>query len=321
MEATALGAVAFIDKDKDIVALYAEMISILLCNDSLQLFKILVEIDFRTRLVLLCLVLVVMGTKLVNQRAYQPILSFIQSIEEVTARLGMMGFITTFHESTSKLQVEFLAVGDDHHTRIGKILLNIGCQRYHRKALARTLRVPDDTTFLSVHPFGSSFDGIYLMRAQHLLDAAIVQYAIMEEEHEVLLIEKHGVGFLFCNRITNFIGVSFPFAPECKRRTHCAVTKLHAIVGGDGELGGGKERRYEITLVAEMLLDAFLVVDKAALQLYHGKGNAVHINNNVRTLVLARQWVYIAHFFGDGKVIFLWMVKVEEHHILVVFLW
>ncbi len=85
MEATALGAVTFIDKYKDVVTLYTEMISILLRNDSLQFFKILVEINFRTRLIFLCLVIVVMCAKLVNQRAYQPILSFVQRVEKVAA--------------------------------------------------------------------------------------------------------------------------------------------------------------------------------------------------------------------------------------------
>ncbi len=233
----------------------------------------------------------------------------------------MMGLVATFYESSGKLQVEFLAVGDDHHTRIGKILLYVGRQGYHCKALARTLRVPNDTTFFSWHSFGSRLDGIYLMRAQHLLDAAIVQNAVMEEEHEVLLVEKHSVGFLFGNRITYFVSVPLPFAPESKWRAHRAVTKLHAIVGGDSELGSGEERRYEITLVAEMLFDAFLIVDKATLQLYHGEGNAVHIDHDVRTLVLPRQWVYVANFLGYGKVIVLWVVKVEEHHVLVIFLW
>ena len=74
--------------------------------------------------------------------------------------------------------------------------------------------MPDDTAFLLRHTSRSSLDGINLMGTQYLLDTAVVQHAIAEKEHEVLLIKEHSVRFLLCEHITQFGSVTFPLTPE-----------------------------------------------------------------------------------------------------------
>ena len=258
-----------------------------------------------------------MGSKLMDEGTDEPLVALIEGLQEVAARIGAMKTVTSLEEGIGQLDVQLLAVGNDHDTRIGVVPADIGGQSHHGETLARSLRVPDDATLLAWHTRCGCLDGIDLMRTEHLLDSAVVEDTVLEEEQELLLVEKEAVRLPLGQFVASPIGVPLPLAPERQRRADGAVTELDTIVGGHGELYGGKERRNEVALVAEVLLDALLVVDQAAFQLDDSQGDAVDIDHDVGALVLARQGVDVTDFLGNGEMVGSYVVEVEEQHVFV----
>ena len=87
------------------------------------------------------------------------------------------------------------------------------------------------------------------MGTQHFLDTAVVQYAVAEEEHEVLFVEEHAVRFLFCKHVAQFCRVTFPLAPEFQWCANRSISELHTVIGSNSELCSSEEGRDEVTLI------------------------------------------------------------------------
>src|SRR5262245_48101582 len=116
---------------------------------------------------------------------------------------GLSQQLLATSEGPKKLVIEVIAVGDDHQSWVLHCWVkddSPGVER-HRKTLARTLRVPDNTrtsvasrTRRLHRGFNRSLDGVKLMIASHLLDdlslALILEHdAVANEVQESAVLE------------------------------------------------------------------------------------------------------------------------------------
>ena len=104
--------------------------------------------------------------------------------------------------------------------------------------------------------------------------------------------------------------VLLPLQEVLLRRADGAVLQPLGVVAGEDELHGAEEPRVELRLlVGEVLADAVADGDAAVLQLQHADGDAVDVEHEVGPpLVVALE----RHFLGDGEVVLLRLVPVDE---------
>ena len=106
--------------------------------------------------------------------------------------------------------------------------------------------------------------------------------------------------------------VVFPFQIVPLRSKQRTIAQALAVVPGHTELNSRKEIFYEIRfLVGQILTDAVGHGHTTLFQFDHRKCNAIHIDNNIRTLgVIADN----SDFFRNIEVIFTDIFKVNKIH-------
>ena len=156
--------------------------------------------------------------------------------------------------------------------------------------------MPYHTACLRLQAWLGSTEGMILVGAHHFLDAAVGEYAITEEEQEMLLGEEVGKRLHVGEHNARAVGVGFPRTPERQRGADGGILESIQLVfhsfslfkflmlgmtGRHSELCGGEERGNKVGLVGQMLANAFFQRDNAALQLNDTKRNAVDIYHDV----------------------------------------
>ena len=84
------------------------------------------------------------------------------------------------------LLVQFVAVGDDQHARVGVILQQPLGQQQHEDAFAAALRVPDDAALAPAHPLLRCLEGKKLVGAGDLLVAAVEDNKIAQQVEQTI---------------------------------------------------------------------------------------------------------------------------------------
>ena len=156
--------------------------------------------------------------------------------------------------------------------------------------------MPYHTACLRLQAWLGSTEGMILVGAHYFLDAAVGEYAITEEEQEMLLGEEVGKRLHVGEYNARAVGVGFPRTPE---RQWCAdggilesiqfvfhpfalfKFLMLGMTGRHGELCGGEERGNKVGLVGQVLANAFFQRHDTALQLNDTKGNTIDIYHDV----------------------------------------
>ena len=230
--------------------------------------------------------------------------------------------------------IQLGAVGDDQHTRIGHLLADPLGQPDHGQRLARSLGVPDDAAFPLLEALLRGAHAEILIVSAGLLDAGVEDHKVVDQFEKAVLLGQaqqgavkqiaaafaFGTGEVFLvRRVTGLERrvLFFPVEVILFRRFDDAVAQALGVIAGHDELDRSKEPTNEgALLVIEVLADALSHRHRGTLEFQHAQGDAVHIQHDVRALlVLALD----GHLFGDGEVILFWVLPVYEPDRLVLF--
>ena len=152
-------------------------------------------------------------------------------------------------------------------------------------------------------------DAEILVHARQLLHAAVEQHEVVHQLDQPLL-GAHLEQVLVQLEAAVVRLVFLPLQEILLRGADGAVLQPLGVVAREDELHRAEEPRVELRLlVGEVLPDAVADGDAAVLQLDHADGDAVDVEHEVGPpLVVAAQ----RHFLGDGEVVLLRLLPVDE---------
>src|SRR5258708_3996757 len=153
MQFTALSAMALIHKDEQFADCWARLL--------LQFLDKRIEISNA------------LLAELMDQRAEQARLGLAELRHQIVPTARAVNGFARAGEHPLDLFVQFVAVGEDKHTRVWLILQNPFGKQDHDDAFATALRVPDNAAFIGLDALGSLLDAEILMYPRQLLHAAI----------------------------------------------------------------------------------------------------------------------------------------------------
>ena len=290
VEFAVLGAVAFINKDKDVADRLAGL-GFEICD---ELFKVFV---FKVAL-----------TKFMDEGAKESGGGFAELSHEVAAAAGAIDGFACIGEYVVDLLVKFGPIGDDGDAGVGMIGEGPFGQEDHGDAFAAALGMPDDATLTIMDVGLGGFD------AEVLVDAGEFLFACVEEDEVVDEVEESGFVAEFEEVFVEFVAsvVGFVFFPGKEVfifGADRAVTESFGVVSGQDELNGAEEALNEFgLLVGEALTDAVTDRDAAVFQFDYGDGDAVDVENDVGAFLF---FALDGDFFGDSEVVGFWGFPVD----------
>ena len=195
VEFAVLGAVAFIDKYKDV----ADRLAGLGFEIGDELFKVFV---FEVAL-----------TKFMDEGAEESGGGFAELGHEVAAAAGAIDGFACVGEYVVDLLVEFGAIGDDDDAGVGMIGEGPFGEEDHGDAFATALGMPDDAAALSF--YGIANVGLGGFDGEVLVDAGEFLFACVEEDEVVDEVEEAGFVAEFEEVFVEFVAgvVGFVFFP------------------------------------------------------------------------------------------------------------
>ena len=131
--------------------------------------------------------LVIGAGEFVHQRADQPLGRLVQGVEQVGAACGAVNLLNDTGEDILNLFIEFGAIGDQQHPRIGLMLTNPSSKPHHRQALARALGVPDDAALAPGDPSLRGLHAKELVVTWTLLHPRIEDDEVVDQFQEAFL--------------------------------------------------------------------------------------------------------------------------------------
>ena len=317
MELAGLSTVTLVHKNYDI-----SLCGKIFGQSVFQIFDVFLVICFRTVAAAL--------SEFMYQRAQKTVIESVQAFKQIFSALSADNIFIHTLVILFNLLIQFLAVGNDQDTRIGIVLQNPLREPHHRQALAAALGMPDDAAALLVRQTVlRPFNGIVLIIAADLFDALIKDHKVVDQIKETLFVKQCEKLFfqLAGNSLAIFLNldihniafrlmldkaVVFPFQIVLLRGKQRTIAQALAVVPGHTELDGREEIFDKVRfLVGQILTDAVGHRHTALFQFDHRKCNAIHIDDNIRTLgVVADN----SDFFRNIEVIFTDIFKVNKIH-------
>ena len=124
------------------------------------------------------------------QRANQPILRFIQPLDQIVAALGTDDLFPNADKQLFDLIIQLFPVSDDQDTCfwiVGKDPLG---QPHHRQGLTAALRMPDNAALLfSGEAVLSTLDGVILIIAADLFPTLVEDNEVMDQVEKAVFLE------------------------------------------------------------------------------------------------------------------------------------
>ena len=270
--------------------------------------------------------LVVFTAKFMDKRADQPRFGLVEHRDQLRPASDSADFLASILESAFDLFVQLVAVGDDDHTGIGDILANPLRQPHHREALARTLRMPDDTVLFAAHTRLGRFDSKILVRTRRLLDTAVKDDEVVNKlQQPVLFEELQNAAIQFIRvkfrskprRLARFAARLLPAKPKFFRGLDYPVMQAFGIIASTQQLHGReKSRDIFVLLIANILTNAFMNRYRAAFKFDNCHGDTVDINDQIRAAVA---FTLYGNLLGNLEIILHRVRPVDKVHRLFVF--
>ena len=332
-----LGTVALIHEDEDVA----------LCRESFwqflrQITEILLRRTGATELTVapFLFLRIIRNTELMNQCTNErrhfllttAIILALQHLDEMVPTLCPDRMLSCILEAILNLLIQLIPVGDNHHAAVIDILPNPLRKPNHREALSGALGMPDNTALLVLDAHLGGHDGKVLVWPGDFLHAAVIHNTVVDKLQQPvwlqhlnkgavqfirkLLLSVHRIGdgiFQIVIRIT-FTSGFFPVEVELWRSQRSTVVNALALAARHQELHCGEElRNLAFLLVAPVLVDAILNAHRGLFQFDDAKGNAVHINDDIRPAVLfARSLLADGDFLGYIEIVVARIIPVDK---------
>jgi hypothetical protein len=173
--------------------------------------------------------------------------------------------------------------------------------------------VPDDAALAPFEPLLGRLHAEELVRPRDLLLAGVEDHEVADQVEEAFLVaelrqgpveERPGVGRRAGRRLV------LPRYEELLRRPGRPVAEPLRVAPRKDELDRGEEALVEdLLLVRDELAHAVADLHRAALELDHGHGEAVHVEDEVRSPLVAAPE---RHLLGQGEVVLFRVLPVDQ---------
>ena len=263
------------------------------------------------------------AAELLDERADEPLGRPVERVEQVDAAAGAVDGLVHAVEDALDLLVQLGPVGDKQNAGIRLVLAQI-----HLASQTMVSDLPEPWVCQMmppsrrVHALLRGLDAEVLVWSAGLLDPGVEDHEVVHDLQQPVLGCQQRERLVERPLDTGEFRIDLsaggrvdvrdkpPVEPVLLRCIDDGVGEALDVVTSHDELHGRKERADELgLLVADGLADALGHCDARALQLQRHQGDAVDVQDDIRTLgVLAEH----RHFLGHGEVVGLRVLPVDQ---------